>query len=232
MMTKAKITSEEALAALKEGNARFVGGNVQGPNRSKDRRYSTVEQGQSPIVTLVSCSDSRVPPEILFDQGIGDIFSIRVAGNICGMSEMGTIEYGVEHLHIPLLTVMGHTHCGAVTAVVQEAEVEGNLLSLAQRIAPAVKKTVSGRPGLAGQELVDECAKENVFRQIETLIKECSIVRNAINHGMLTVVGSFYDLQDGDVNWLGKHPEERTLVKARSFARPAAPQAADAAKEG
>jgi carbonic anhydrase len=208
-----KITPHEALAALKEGNARFVCGKTEGPNRTKKRRLETGELGQKPLAILVSCSDSRVPPEILFDMGIGDIFIIRVAGNICGVSEMGTIEYGVEHLHIPLIVVMGHSKCGAVTAVVKGEQVHGNLLSLAERIAPAVQATIAARPDLKGPDLVHECAKTNAWAQIEGLIRESPVVRKAAADGSVEIVAALYDIEHGDVSWMGKHPNQNALIQ-------------------
>lgn len=207
-------TSHDALAMLKEGNDRYVCGKTVGPNRDSLRRRETSVQGQAPAAILVSCSDSRVPPEIVFDRGIGDLFVVRVAGNICGISEMGSIEYAVEHLHVPLLVVLGHSKCGAVTAVVKQEQVEGNLLSVAQRIAPAVTKIVATKPNLSGDALVDECAKENVWRQIENLLLESTVTRNAVTYGTLQVVGAYYDMERGDVSWMGKHPNEYVLLNA------------------
>jgi carbonic anhydrase len=216
MVQKVGSAGHDALVLLKEGNARYVCGKTEGPNRTKGQRLAAFEQGQHPFAGLVSCSDSRVPPEIIFDRGLGDIFVIRVAGNICGISEMGSIEYAVEHLQVPLFVVMGHSKCGAVSAVVNEERMEGNLSSVAQRIAPAVKKTLSAKSASTGPALVDECARENVWRQIETLIKESSVVRNAVADGSLEIVGAFYDMEFGDVNWMGKHPNEQALLKRGS----------------
>ncbi|MFC1835570.1 carbonic anhydrase [Thermodesulfobacteriota bacterium] len=212
MSVKSSSAGKDSLSLLKKGNARYVCGKTEGPNRAEERRIYTYENGQSPMAILVSCADSRVAPELLFDRGVGDLFTIRVAGNICGFSEMGSIEYAVEHLHIPLLIIMAHSCCGAVTAVVDEAEVEGNLLTIAERIAPAVKRTKEARPALTGADLVDECAKGNVWYQVETLIKECSVVRNALANETLQIEGAFYDIHHGDVTWLGKHPEEKELI--------------------
>lgn len=214
MSKKSTVSSSDALAVLKEGNARYVCGKIEGPNRVKKRRVQTFEDGQSPVATVVTCSDSRVPAEILFDVGIGDIFVIRVAGNICGYPEMGTIEYGVDHLGIPLLVILGHTNCGAVTAVVQREEVDGNLLKLAQDISPAVERSVSARPMLRGAERVDEASKENIWFQIEKLFQESPVVKKAVASDKLMVVGAFYDILHGDVNWLGKHPDQTSLLQA------------------
>jgi carbonic anhydrase len=207
------IGPNEALALLKEGNARYVCGKIDGPNRHKAQRTLTYETGQRPFAMIVACSDSRVPVELLFDRGVGDIFIIRVAGAVCGHSEAGSVEYGVEHLGIPLLVVLGHSHCGAVTAVVQGANPDGAVRSIIDRIAPAVAKTVAARPRLSGQRLVDECAKENVWLQIESLLSESRVVRNAVKEGTLDVVGAFYNIDHGDVSWMGRHPHEHEIIE-------------------
>ncbi|MCA1959226.1 MAG: carbonic anhydrase [Desulfomonile sp.] len=207
-------SSHDSLAMLKEGNARFVSGRIDGRNRDRARRLETCEHGQSPAAILVSCSDSRVPPEIIFDTGIGDLFIIRVAGNICGPSEMGSIEYAVEHLRVPLLVVKGHSKCGAIRAVVKQEPVTRHFNSIAQRIMPAVKKVIDTKPSLSGDELVEECSKENVWQQIENLLLESSTVRNAVTYSYLEVIGAYYDLERGDVNWMGKHPNEYLLLNA------------------
>jgi len=222
MSRNSSTSSHDSLAMLKEGNARFVAGKPDGRHRDKARRMETCEHGQSPAAILVSCSDSRVPPEIIFDSGIGDLFVVRVAGNICGVSEMGSIEYAVERLRVPLLVVKGHSKCGAVRAVVNQEPVKGSLLSIAQRIAPAVKKIVDRKPELSGDNLVDECSKENVWQQIENLFLESAVVRDAVTLGHVDVIGAYYDLERGDVSWMGKHPNEYLLLNAVADFKPEA----------
>lgn len=214
MSKTTRSSSHDSLVMLKDGNARYVMGATEGPDRDQPRRAYTSRHGQNPAAILVSCSDSRVPPEILFDRGIGDLFVIRVAGNICGISEMGSIEYAVEHLHVPLLVVLGHSKCGAVTAVVKQEHVEGNLLAVAQRIAPAVEKTVRARPGLSRDDLVEESARENVWLQIQSLLKESPVVRDAVNKDHLEILGAYYDIEHGTVTWMGKHPDEQGLLSS------------------
>src|SRR5262245_9624613 len=136
----ARLLRDASLMLLKEGNARFAAGKQLHPNQDAERRASTVAQGQEPFATILACSDSRDPVELVFDRGIGDLFVVRVAGNVAGVRELATVEYGVGHLHTPLLIVMGHSKCGAVTAVVQGAELHGHLQSLAEKIKPAANK--------------------------------------------------------------------------------------------
>ena len=123
------ISPDQALARLKEGNARFVSDTPARPNLA-GKRLLTSQNGQSPYAIVLSCADSRAPVELVFDQGIGDLFVIRVAGNVAATDEIGTAEYGADHLNVPLMVVLGHTQCGAVTAVAQGAEVHGNIPAL------------------------------------------------------------------------------------------------------
>src|SRR5262249_28833982 len=138
--TEEKITADSVLAELKSGNGHHVAHRYQHPHESPDRRRQLVS-GQHPHAEVLSCSDSRVPPEIVFDHGLGDLFIVRVAANVASDTEIGSLEYGAEHLHIPLLVVLGHESCGAVTAAVQGDSPEGHIAALVELIKPAVEKT-------------------------------------------------------------------------------------------
>ncbi len=201
-MTEQGPTAAEALALLKEGNARYVDNKPTAPNRGKERRMETTKHGQKPFAGIVSCADSRVPVEILFDRGLGDLFIVRVAGNICGPSTIGSMEYAVLHVGIPLLVVLGHSNCGAVTAVVKGEEVHGSIVTLARRIVPAVDKTKADHPGLETSELVEQAAKENVRLQMETLLTTSADVRAAVESGSLELLGAYYDILTGEVTWM------------------------------
>ena len=142
------VSSAVALHKLEDGNKRFVEGKNTFPDIGAERRGKTAKNGQQPFATVISCSDSRLPVEILFDQGIGDIFVVRVAGNVCNVDEIGSAEYGVDHLGTPVLVVLGHSKCGAVSAVVQGAELNGNLPALLHGIIPAVEKVKRAIPML------------------------------------------------------------------------------------
>lgn len=133
------MTHVEALKRLQEGNRRFVAEASRFPRLSRSRRLEVSEQGQEPIATILACSDSRVPVEHIFDQGIGDLFVLRVAGNVPGSTEIATAEFGVAKLHTPLVVVLGHGDCGAVTAAVDHAEATGHLLRLLRLIQPTVE---------------------------------------------------------------------------------------------
>ena len=200
---------EEALARLKMGNARYVAGNTTHPDQSASHRKD-LANGQTPFASTLSCSDSRVPPEIIFDQGLGDLFSIRVAGNVADTDEIGTIEYGAGHLHTPLLVVLGHTKCGAVTAVATGAELHRKHAKLVAHIVPAVNKAKSTRA--TGDQLIDAAIVFNVWNSIADLFKRSAEVRDLVASGKLKVVGAVYDLETGAVKWLGEHPDQKALL--------------------
>ena len=203
---------EEALECLREGSARFCAEGSIHPRADARRMAETAERGQHPFAAVVACSDSRVPVELLFDQGIGDLFVVRVAGNVCGTDEVASIEYAVEGLEVPLVVVLGHTHCGAVTAVTIEEELGGNLRSLADRIRPAVNRARRAHPNLYGDALVPAAVEANVWQSIEDLLKESSMTRRRVRQRTLEVVGAIYDIATGIVDWLGNHPQQKELL--------------------
>lgn len=204
--------ADKALKLLQEGNARFVQANRKFPHVNKDR-LQDILSGQQPFATVLTCSDSRVPPEHFFDLGFGDIFVIRVAGNVCGIDEIGTIEYGIEHLETPLMVVLGHTLCGAVTAVVNEGKAGGCIPSLLAKIQPAVDITKSDNPQLEGSAIVTEAVKANIWRAIDDLFQHSPATRARAKDARVRVVGAIYHLEDGSVEWLGTHPRQDELLK-------------------
>ena len=205
---------DQIIKLLQDGNARFVSGAVVHPQQGEARRMEVFENGQAPFATVLSCSDSRGPVELIFDQGIGDVFVVRVAGNICGLSETASLEYAAEHLKIPLLIVLGHSKCGAVTAVVKEEKVHGSLPQLAAHIVPAVEKAkqVQGKDFSDG--LLHTSIEENVWHSIAEMLQS-EIISELVQEGKIKVVGAFYDLHSGEVKWLGSHPAEKELLKSK-----------------
>jgi len=147
---------------------------------------------------VVSCSDSRVPPELLFDQGFGDVFVVRTAGNIVDSIELGSIEYAVDHLGTKLVLVLGHERCGAVTAALQGGEAPGNIKSVVDAIKPAIEKGKARHTGHG--ELLDSCIIANVKQVAEKIRKAAPILSEKVEDGMLKVVGAYYDLDSGAVN--------------------------------
>jgi len=211
-MHKSSVTPDEALKMLQEGNARFVANSAQRPNCGEDRRQDTAAHGQAPFVTLLSCSDSRVPAEHIFDRGIGDIFVVRVAGNIMGNSELASVEYAVDHLGTPLFAVLGHTKCGAVTAVVQAGLLGGNLRGLSEKILPALERTKQAHPGVTEDQLVSETVRANVWKVIEDAFATSLCLKEKAKAGDLKVVGGVYDIHSGKIDWMGTHPQQDKLL--------------------
>jgi carbonic anhydrase len=210
-----RINPDEALARLQEGNQRFLANARTMPHTGLDRLQELVG-GQHPFATVITCSDSRVPPEYFFDVGFGDIFTIRVAGNVCDTDEVGSIEYGVDHLGTPLMLVLGHSHCGAVTAVVQDAEVHGNIPELVDNIIPAVEKVKHEHPELAGDQLITASIKENVWQSIDDLFRTSPATRERVRQGHLKIVGAILDIETGKIEWLGTHPNQDKLLQYTS----------------
>ena len=191
-----KLTADSALAELKSGNQHHVAHRYQHPHETPDRLRDLVA-AQHPHAEILSCSDSRVPPEIIFDQGLGDLFIVRVAGNVASDTEIGSLEYGAEHLHIPLIVVLGHESCGAVTAAVQAGPGEGHITALVNLIKPAVEKS----RGLSGDP-VSNAVRTNVEMVVKQLRSSDPILSELVAHGKLKIIGGVYSLQTGTVNWL------------------------------
>jgi carbonic anhydrase len=199
------VKPDQASRLLAEGNARYVAGKSVHPRDDSSRRHETAAHGQHPLATVIACSDSRAPVEIVFDQGVGDVFVIRVAGNVCRVDEIGSTEYAVDHLGTPLVVVLGHTHCGAVTAAATGAELHGSVAPLVHSIDPAVATAQKQHPDLHGADLVPAAVEANVWQSIANLCKQSTIVRQQVKSGKLKVVGAIYDLESGRVKWLGEH---------------------------
>jgi carbonic anhydrase len=191
-----KVTSDSALAELKAGNEHHVAHRYMHPHETEDR-LRELSSGQHPHAEILSCSDSRVPPELIFDQGLGDLFIVRVAGNVAADTELGSLEYGAEHLHIPLLVVLGHQHCGAVTAAVEAGKPEGHITALVNLLRPAVEKS----RGMQGDK-VENAVKANVEMVVKQLRSSGPILQGLVDEGKLKVVGAVYSLDTGKVTWL------------------------------
>ncbi len=178
---------------LLSGNKRFAEGNPTHPNQSIARRQE-MAKGQNPRAAVLACADSRVSPEIVFDQGLGDLFVVRVAGNVVNDPILGSLEYAVEHLGTRLIVVLGHQRCGAVAAACAGGEAPGHIGSLVQALAPAVDKISASEEGR-----VDWVAKENV-RMMAKSLRSCGpILEEFVRQGKLEVAGAFYNLDTGAV---------------------------------
>jgi len=212
------ISAAEALRLLKEGQARYADGKPQHPRQDRARRALTAAQGQHPLAAILSCSDSRVPPEIIFDQGIGDLFVVRVAGNVAATDEIGSIEYAVDHLAAPLVVVLGNTQCGAVTAVVDDTKLPPNTANLVEPIKPAVDKAREANPQAAKDELLKAAITGNVWQALEDMLRLSPIIREKVKGGQAQVVGALYDFDYGQGQWLGPHPDQEKLVGTKKGA--------------
>jgi carbonic anhydrase len=171
----------------------------------------TEDQGDFAFATVIGCSDSRAPVELIFDAGVMEIFTIRVAGNVVDSNEAGSAEYGVAHVKTPVVVILGHTQCGAVTAATRELDgrgrpLERNIQPLLDNIFPAVRRSREAYPDLHGDDSIPKAIEENVWQAMTDLFMISPEVRRLAAEGRVKVVGGIYDLETGRVAWL---PEER-----------------------
>jgi carbonic anhydrase len=212
------ISADNALRLLQEGHARYLEGKPRHPHQGRERRALTTAQGQHPLAAVLTCSDSRVPVEIIFDQGIGDLFVVRVAGNIAAGSQIGSIEFAVDQLATPLVVVLGHTHCGAVGAVLDDAKLPPHIAALVSPIKPAVAKARQDNPEAAREVLLEAAITHNVWQAIEDMLRQSRLIREKVRDDQVKVVGALYDIDSGQVQWLGPHPEQAKLVGSKKGA--------------
>jgi len=195
------LTADEALVRLKEGNARFLSGQAKFPTVQKDV-LTELARGQQPYATILGCSDSRVPPELLFDAGFGELFVIRVAGNVLGPSIAGTLQYAASHLHTPLFVVLGHEGCGAVEAAIASrfhgAEQKSRIAVLLENILPALDGLDPAQPRKA---LLHAAVEANVRRTIRELLAAPE-TQARLPKGDLRLVGAVYEMANGRVRFL------------------------------
>jgi carbonic anhydrase len=190
------LSSQEALKRLLDGNNRYTSQKSTYPNQTLERRKE-ITRGQNPFAIILCCSDSRVPPEIIFDQGLGDIFVIRVAGNVIDTTVLASAEYAVEHLGVPLFLVLGHSKCGAVSSAVSNHKHTGNIGKLLDFIAPAVEKARN----MTG-DIIENAVMANIEIVLEKLKEESPIISEFAETGKLEIIGAYYDLESGNVDIL------------------------------
>jgi carbonic anhydrase len=194
--THPSLSPSAAQARLRAGNSRFVAGNLEHPNQSPARRAKLAE-GQYPFAVILGCADSRTAPEVVFDQGLGDLFVVRTAGNVVDDIALGSIEYAVEHLGASLIVVLGHENCGAVKATLDGSKLPGHLPAIAKAIRPAVKASAH-RPG----DPLDNAVMENAVLEANRIRASKPILRKLIEEGRVRVVPARYDLDSGHVSFL------------------------------
>lgn len=205
-------TADGVLKRLQEGNERYLTGKSLHRRFDPERRKETATNGQTPFTTVLGCSDSRVPPEVVFDQGFSDVFVIRVAGNVCGESELASAEYGTKYLGTQLLVVLGHSNCGAVAGTLAGKELSGSLPKLVAMIKPAVDKAAKAHPELKGDALLDAAVETNVHQSMEQLLKGSSVLRELVKTHKLKIVGAIRDLKTGKVRFIGELPDQAKLL--------------------
>jgi len=190
----AKVAPADALARLKAGNQRFVAGKLQHPHQNPKRR-TELATGQRPFAIVLGCADSRTSPEVLFDQGLGDLFVVRVAGNILDDHGLGSIEYAVDHLGAQLIVVLGHQRCGAVQAAKEtldsKAEAPAHINSIVAAIQPAVEATRGAN--------VEATIKANTDNVVRSLRSSEPVLKKEVEAGAITVLGAYYNLDTGAV---------------------------------
>lgn len=187
--------ARRALEALIEGNRRFAAGQPEHPRQDARRRGEVLARGQYPFAAIVACADSRVPPEIVFDQGLGDLFVVRSAGNLVDELALASLEYAVEHLGVALIVVLGHSRCGAVKASAGPGASHGRLAAIVSAIAPSIERT----RGADGDPL-DAASRDNAA-SVAARLRECGpVLEEFVARGALDVVAAYYDLDGGKVD--------------------------------
>ena len=193
-------SAQKALELLIEGNRRFASGQPTHPHVSRQWRTGLTKE-QHPYAVILGCADSRVAPEVVFDEGLGELFVVRQAGHVADDDTLGSIEYAVGHLHVPLVVVLGHQGCGAVSAavgaVLRDEPVEGHILRLVDDIAPVVPE---GKGATVG--VIDQVVRANVEQVVRRLRVCYPVLRSRVHRGELRVVGAYYPLETGVVEWL------------------------------
>jgi carbonic anhydrase len=217
----AEVSAAEALARLREGNRRFVS-NVRGLEAYVSHlRRAELAAGQQPFAIILGCSDSRVPAEIVFDQGLGDLFVIRVAGNIVAPSQVGSVEFAAARYGTRLVVVLGHSQCGAVLATVEELRrptenQSRNLRSIVDRVRPSVEGLLAADPRQDGDALIQRAVRANIRASVDHLRSGSPVLEQLIREDGLLVVGAEYSLESGVVEFF-----DEVAVRNNSSARPA-----------
>lgn len=199
--TQSQLNPDLALEILKEGNDRFVK-NLKA-NRNLLQQVNDTAQGQFPFATILSCIDSRTSAELIFDQGLGDVFSIRIAGNILNEDILGSMEFATKVVGTKIIIVLGHTKCGAIVGACNNVEL-GNLTALLDKVKPAIaleKDTTENRTG-SNVRFVDNVTTNNVIHTIERIRRESPIILDLENTGAIKIVGAIYNVDTGSVNFL------------------------------
>lgn len=213
---KDTLTPDNALAYLKEGNLRFVN-NIR-VNRDLLQLVDQYSTGQFPFAAILGCSDSRVPVELIFDQGLGDLFVVRLAGNIASTNAIGSLEFSCKVLGSKIIVVLGHTECGAVKSACDSVEL-GNVTSVLKHIEPAIalEKEILANRNSKNKEFVHKVLHHNLDYQIETILRQSDILRELFFQHQVAIVGALYDIKTGMVSFYEDAAEkyrEKALMKS------------------
>jgi carbonic anhydrase len=200
------LTAQEALERLKQGNERFVNGKSSIPDLVSQEHRELLTTDQNPFAIILGCSDSRVPAEIVFDQGLGDLFVIRVAGNIVAPSQVGSVEFAAERYDCAVVVVLGHSHCGAIQATIDtlmnpDSPPSSNLMSIVNRVRPSVEILMQTELKHDLCKLSEHAVRSNVFASVNQLRHGSAVLESLIAKGKMIVVGAEYSLQTGKVNF-------------------------------
>lgn len=201
------IPAEQALRLLRDGNRRFVNGETGHASAVERIRSGESVDDQHPIAIVLACSDSRVPIELIFDQGIGDLFVIRIAGNVVAPAPIGSVEYAVRQFGTRLILVLGHSNCGAVIATLNELARRDEhrspgLRAIVDRIRPAVEPVLARHGSSEGEQVLHEAIRANIYTSVARLANGSRIIEQLVNRGELTVVGAEYSIETGVVEFL------------------------------
>ncbi len=200
------LTAQEAIERLKKGNQRFVNGETQHLKLLSHQQRAEMAESQEPFAIILGCSDSRVPAEMVFDQGLGDLFVIRVAGNIVAPSQVGSVEFAAASFGCPVVIVLGHTHCGAIDSTIAAltnpgASSSANLMSIVKRVRPSVEILMQTELKDDLEKLSKHAVRSNVFASVNQLRHGSAVLENLIEQGKLQVVGAEYSLETGEVTF-------------------------------
>ena len=198
------LTAQEALERLRQGNQRFVSGDTTHPKQLSHQQRAEMAEDQNPFAIVLGCSDSRVPAEMVFDQGLGDLFVIRVAGNIVAPSQVGSVEFAAARYDCAIVVVLGHSHCGAIKATIDtlmcpDCPPSANLMSIVNRVRPSVETLMQTELKNDLAKLSKHAVRSNVFASVNQLRHGSAVLENLIEQGQLKVVGAEYSLETGEV---------------------------------
>lgn len=196
----------DALNALREGNRRFAAGEIDAESLARRTHQAGMSDGQNPFAIILACSDSRVPVELVFDQGLGDLFVIRVAGNVVAPSQIGSVEFAASQFGTRLVVVLGHSNCGAVVAAIKELSLEKthrspNLRAIVDRVRPAIEPAIAALDGADEKSLVEAAVRANILASVDGLLHGSRFLEQLVEAGELVIVGAEYSIESGKVEF-------------------------------